>query len=522
MDTLVIPSLLQSKLQERMATEFGSPSIIEVGGDSVTIAVEQSQQITRFLKSSKKPKSEISASKPSVLLLLSQEKLETFLDDSTCKNITCLSETQSPRQDLSALNDESVVLATTPQRAIDHIRRDNIFLSHTKAVVLAYSFDLEEQETQEQLLFREQAFLDDCRFIFTKLNPNTHIELFLDTLSHLSRSPQELLGQPTIITMADWERPRLPLECYAVPTDATDTILDILYAMQEHRYIIVHKNDSAARRLERKLPHAIPHLEITKIGFDRLHSNRRTSKPKGVASTVVAIGLDSGETVTLIRHIHEWDSIPQRIVCITEPHLAEEIITSKETLLMKNEKRSIPETDEVLAGKIQMLVAKLAIDSNPEELETLRKLFKKNVPFHRRGYFTAYLLRELLGSDKRTSSNKSPATAKATTPRESDVKQEKPQRAKKQVAKPTSQDIPEGARTLYLNIGKMRRLYAKELSQILQDNLGISREDIYSLRIHDKYSFITLSQENADKAIEKLNGMDIRGRTASITYSNKE
>ena len=72
MDTLVIPSLLQSKLQERMATEFGSPSIIEVGGDSVTIAVEQSQQITRFLKSSKKPKSEISASKPSVLLLLSQ------------------------------------------------------------------------------------------------------------------------------------------------------------------------------------------------------------------------------------------------------------------------------------------------------------------------------------------------------------------------------------------------------------------------------------------------------------------
>jgi hypothetical protein len=68
----------------------------------------------------------------------------------------------------------------------------------------------------------------------------------------------------------------------------------------------------------------------------------------------------------------------------------------------------------------------------------------------------------------------------------------------------------------------MRRLYAKELSQILQDNLGISREDIYSLRIHDKYSFITLSQENADKAIEKLNGMDIRGRTASITYSNKE
>jgi hypothetical protein len=37
---------------------------------------------------------------------------------------------------------------------------------------------------------------------------------------------------------------------------------------------------------------------------------------------------------------------------------------------MNNENKPVPETGEVLAGKIQMLVAKLNIDSNPEELET--------------------------------------------------------------------------------------------------------------------------------------------------------
>jgi hypothetical protein len=68
----------------------------------------------------------------------------------------------------------------------------------------------------------------------------------------------------------------------------------------------------------------------------------------------------------------------------------------------------------------------------------------------------------------------------------------------------------------------MRRLYAKELAQIVQDQLGITKEDIYSIRVHDKYSFITLNQEHAEKAIEKLNGMDIRGRIASVSYSNKE
>lgn len=520
MNYMVIPSLLQGKLQDRMATEFGTPSIVEVGNQVVSIAVEQSQNIARYLKDSHGFTSELVASKPSVLLLLSQEMLETSLEKSSCKNITCLSETQSPRQDLSSLNEETLVLATTPQRAIDHIRRDNILLEHTQAVVLAYSFRQEAEETIEQLQFREQAFLDDCRFVFTKLKANTHIELFIDTLSHLSRAPQELLEQPTVIAQADWERPQLTVECYAIPPKATDPVLDILYVMQEHRYTIVHKDDIDWRRLERRLRTAIPHMEINKIPFDRLDATRKSRKE--IPATVVAFGLDSGETITLIRHMNEWEHSPQRIVCITDPRKAEEIITSKETLLMKNEKKSIPETDEVLSGKIQMLVAKLAIDSNPEELESLRKLFKKNVPFHRRGYFTAYLLREVLGSDKRGSSSNRPSPAKASAPAANTAKEEQPAKSRKQPAKTKSQPIPEGARTLYLNIGKMRRLYAKELSQILQDQLGITRDDIFSLRIHDKYSFITLSQEHADLAIEKMNGMDIRGRTASITYSNKE
>ena len=85
----------------------------------------------------------------------------------------------------------------------------------------------------------------------------------------------------------------------------------------------------------------------------------------------------------------------------------------------------------------------------------------------------------------------------------------------------TERALPEGAKTLYLNVGKMKHLYAKNLSLLLQKELGITRDDIYSLRVHDKYSFITMSEENCDKAIEKINGMDINGRTAQINYSTK-
>ena len=81
--------------------------------------------------------------------------------------------------------------------------------------------------------------------------------------------------------------------------------------------------------------------------------------------------------------------------------------------------------------------------------------------------------------------------------------------------------IPEGAKTLYLNVGKMKHLYAKTLSQILQNELGITRDDIYSIRIHDKYSFITMSEENCNKAIEVLNGKEINGRVCQVNYSNR-
>jgi hypothetical protein len=190
-------------------------------------------------------------------------------------------------------------------------------------------------------------------------------------------------------------------------------------------------------------------------------------------------------------------------------------------MLMDNDNKSTPNEDDLLAGTIQLLAGKTKADPHPDELERLKKLIKKHVPFTLRGYFMAYLLREVL---KANSPRRSPA------PRQQREKRENP---KREVAKEASAEkaqpkvreekpLPEGARTLYLNIGKMKRLYAKELSQLLQTELEITREDIYSIRIHDKYSFISMSEENCEKAIAKLNGVDIKGRTASISYSNKE
>ena len=47
---------------------------------------------------------------------------------------------------------------------------------------------------------------------------------------------------------------------------------------------------------------------------------------------------------------------------------------------------------DTLSQKIKDIVQDIKIDSNPEELDGIKKLIKKNVPFTLRGYFSAYLV----------------------------------------------------------------------------------------------------------------------------------
>lgn len=176
---------------------------------------------------------------------------------------------------------------------------------------------------------------------------------------------------------------------------------------------------------------------------------------------------------------------------------------------MESEKKAL--SDELLKETIDRVMGKVNSCENPDEIEAIKKTIRKNVPFTRRGYFSAMLLKELLTASPRKERRERPAGNSNNATPKKEVKSEREEK------KP----LPEGAKTLYLNVGKMKHLYAKNLSQMLQSELGITRDDIYSLRVHDKYSFITMSEENCEKALKLLNGKDINGREAQLSYSTK-
>lgn len=179
---------------------------------------------------------------------------------------------------------------------------------------------------------------------------------------------------------------------------------------------------------------------------------------------------------------------------------------------MSNDKNG---ENEILIDKIKETVEKIKNDKNPEQLDQIKKFVKKNVPFALRGYFSAYLVRELLNNTK---TNRKPNTNINKT------KQFTLSTQTQNNTKPNNEEHfnNDNVKTLYLNIGKIKHLFAKDLSKILQEELDIGREDIYFLKVHDKYSFISMSEENCEKAIELLNGKEINGRIAKINYSNRK
>ena len=180
-------------------------------------------------------------------------------------------------------------------------------------------------------------------------------------------------------------------------------------------------------------------------------------------------------------------------------------------------------SEEELTSRIASIMQSMK-SADAEEIERVRSIVKKNVSFFERSAFAAYLLM--------TSASK-PASSRPEKKRERQERAERPERTEraeraekqdtqKEAEAPKSEKvIPEGAKTIYIDVGKMKHLYPKDLSKRLQAELGITRDDIYMIRIHDKYSFVTMSEENCLKAIEKITGQDINGRIAKVAFSNK-
>ena len=189
---------------------------------------------------------------------------------------------------------------------------------------------------------------------------------------------------------------------------------------------------------------------------------------------------------------------------------------------------------------------KVRTSENVDLLSDLNKLFKKNVPLTVRKYVIAYLLKEALKhyhsfgnrrdrfernerfdrNDRNQRNNRQERNfrqdyhqerteAPAETTEAAAAEEERPRHPRV--------EIPEDqATSIFISIGKNRRVYPRDLVGILIAIAGIDRERIGDIKVLANYSFVQLYTEDAQTAIDKLNGYDYRGRKLAVSYSRQK
>ena len=178
---------------------------------------------------------------------------------------------------------------------------------------------------------------------------------------------------------------------------------------------------------------------------------------------------------------------------------------------------------------------------NVDLLSDLNKLFKKNVPLTVRKYVIAYLLKEALKhyhpfGNRRERFERNDRNERNErnnrTRQERNFRQERAEHPAETVEAPAAEEerarhprveIPEDqATSIFISIGKNRRVYPRDLVGILIAIAGIDRERIGDIKVLANYSFVQLYTEDAQTAIDKLNGYDYRGRKLAVSYSRQK
>ena len=167
-------------------------------------------------------------------------------------------------------------------------------------------------------------------------------------------------------------------------------------------------------------------------------------------------------------------------------------------------------------------------DSDIEVLKEIKKLFKKNVPFSRRSYVAALLIKNATTGFRSNRFNRENKTERYSSKREERYARNETRTTERKPAEEHTERAPRvtidpsAAGTIFIGVGRSRGVFPRDLVGLLVSVAGFDRSRIGEIRVLSNYSFIQLFAEDCDKAIAALNGYDYRGRKLSVSYSRKK
>ncbi len=162
-------------------------------------------------------------------------------------------------------------------------------------------------------------------------------------------------------------------------------------------------------------------------------------------------------------------------------------------------------------------VERVKNEEDPVELNQYKKLFKKNVPFTLRSYVAAYLAKNSGFTGRRENFRNRRDGFKGRG------RYDQGEKFFRQDREPAPRVVidEELAATVFISIGRNRRVFPRDLISLIVQNSSVERSRIGDIRVLDNYSFVQLYAEDCDKVISSLDGLEYRGRKLSCSYSRK-
>ncbi|PIE97794.1 MAG: RNA-binding protein [Treponema sp.] len=151
--------------------------------------------------------------------------------------------------------------------------------------------------------------------------------------------------------------------------------------------------------------------------------------------------------------------------------------------------------EEKISKFIKDALSAVKTEVSPEELNEYRRLFRKSVPLTMRAYVAGYLIKQCAGKFVHSKTSN-------------------------RVANPKVALAPDVSTSLFISVGRKRRVFPKDIITLIMKNVEIPRENIGEIRILDNYSFVQVMSENAEEIISKVNGIYYRGKPLALSYAH--
>ncbi len=379
------------------------------------------------------------------------------------------------REDLKEIERLPELLISSPQRLIDHIRRENLSLSGVNRMTVLRSPGTEEES---------RSFDHDVLFIHSKLISSAAVHLFTRN-PHDIEDLKTLTKHPRIIERSEWNISSRELIVSVYDTLTPRRLLDTIYSRASSRVYILCRDEAQKVLIKQALSSQVIPIDAAVSIYHDFHAHMA----EGYAFMVVY-----GLSPLILQEIlnPEAGPVPEVpvIISLNQTEQESQFQAIQENFDMKTSKQLKPTDQEILSGKIKMLLEEVKQDKHPDELAEIRRTMRKNVPFHLRSYLFAYLLRDKIS--------------------ESGGRE------------PQAEEDQENMATVFVSIGKNRKVYPKDLTRLFMESAGIKDSDIGMVRVLDNYSFINISRECAQEAIDKMDNMKYRGRNITVNFAKKK